>query len=82
MAPPVAEPYLSTYSRPPSVLAFRCDWQDTTVVVLHNLGPKTCQVELELDEELVHLFADQDYEDGGPELELGGYGYRWLRARR
>ena len=65
-----------------AVLAHRCDWQDDAVVVLHNLGPEPCRVSLGLDEKLVDLLADQRYEDTGPELELAGYGYRWLRARR
>ena len=63
-----------------AVLAVRYEWQDATVVVLHNLGPEPCRVGV--DGDLSDLFADQRYERAGPGLELAGYGYRWLRARR
>ena len=59
-----------------------------TMVFLHNLTDEPCTVDLsslagEADE-LDEVFADQDYGPlaGSKDLELDGYGYRWIRLRR
>jgi maltose alpha-D-glucosyltransferase/alpha-amylase len=70
------------------VLAHRCDWRTGSVLVLHNLSDREVTARLAAadrtgDGELDEIFADRDYPrpdrpDQG--LELGPYGYRWLRA--
>jgi maltose alpha-D-glucosyltransferase/alpha-amylase len=74
---------------PRHVLAHRCDSPEGCMLFLHNLG--TDEVVLDLgrlpgaSEQIVEVFADQEYEAPGPELEglrLAGYGYRWIRLRQ
>ena len=77
-------------SRAPSLFVHRCDWQESTVIAAHNLGPS--RATLTLDGELLGDLAAIDDLLGGRTLEqrgdgslriaLGGYGYRWLRLRR
>jgi glycosidase len=72
----------------PEVLAHLCSWDDGALVAVHNLGaePRTVPVSLEgcgAGHRLVDLLADGEQpvdEDGGVELALDGYGYRWLRV--
>ncbi len=62
-----------------SVLAHRCDWEGRSLLLLHNLSDEPRTVRLDV-EHLDDTFADRDYpppKDG--EIELDGYGYRWLR---
>jgi trehalose synthase len=73
----------------PSVLAHRCDWDDSTIVAVHELSGKAATVALTLDgpdnaEALVDLFSDDVYplDNGHAELELEAHGFRWLRVRR
>lgn len=72
-----------------SVLAHRCTWQGKTVVAVHNLAQAPCTVKLKLSENddpqthWLDLLDDQSYQPiQRPEhqLELEGYGYRWLRV--
>ena len=72
-----------------AVLAHRCDWESATLVALHNLGSEPCTGPLALDgvpddAQLVDLLADGTtaLEGGRGELDLEGYGYRWLRLVR
>lgn len=71
----------------PSVFAHRFDWQEATVVVVHNMSEAALEVELDLADlpstGLTELLADADYDV--PDLSTGklsieGYGYRWLQA--
>jgi hypothetical protein len=71
----------------PSVLAHRCTWHDGSLVAVHNLSPEYRTVPLRLKDcdDAVRL-ADQLCDgvtpvsaNGSCEIELGGYGYRWLR---
>jgi glycosidase len=70
------------------VLAHRCAWDDGTLVALHNLGPEPRTVPLTLDDcgashTLVDLLCDgtTSMDDAGrAEVQLEGYGYRWLRV--
>lgn len=74
----------------PSLFAHRCDWQESTVIAIHNLSAKPRQTTLKLPDAadfqgFVNLLGDRRYApyQGGPlELELGGYGYRWFRMHR
>ena len=73
---------------PPSVLAHRCDDRRGSMLFLHNLADESCRVDLR------DLAAEADHpsqifgNDGYPErvdlgqLDLDGYGYRWIRLRR
>ncbi|MFH5821639.1 alpha-amylase family protein [Georgenia sp. AZ-5] len=70
------------------VLAHRSTWRTASVVALHNLGPEPVTVPLTLDvppdSALIDLLQDgtcQVGPDGAVELQLEGYGYRWLRVR-
>ncbi|WP_136517735.1 MULTISPECIES: alpha-amylase family protein [Cellulomonas] len=73
-----------------SVLAHRCTWQEASMVAVHNLGPEAVTVPLTLDDADEHsrlvdlLHGDQLAldADGGVQVELTGYGYRWLRVVR
>jgi glycosidase len=63
------------------VLAHRCDWQDRTIVAVHNLTGSTATVRLPGDdgwERLVDQFGTDDAAPG-EELELEPYGHRWFR---
>ncbi|MFS0704404.1 alpha-amylase family protein [Cellulomonas sp. 179-A 9B4 NHS] len=73
-----------------SVLAHRCTWQEASMVAVHNLGPHAVTVPLQLGDadehcRLVDLLVDDQHaldEKGRVEIELDGYGYRWLRVVR
>ena len=69
----------------------RADGESGTMVFLHNLGDEPGTVDLsslagEADDP-DEVFADHDYghltgPDDLADLELAGYGYRWIRLRR
>jgi trehalose synthase len=71
-----------------SVFAHRADWEDSTVVAVHNLGEEDVDAELELGADVVaidDLLEEREHDllDGGRlRVRLGRYGYVWLRARR
>src|SRR3954453_3299843 len=72
----------------PSIFAPRCDWEDSPVVAIHNLGARPARAELPLGAGAtgVHdLLADR-FERAGRggtlAVELDGYGGRWLRVRK
>ncbi len=70
------------------VLAHLCSWDDGALVAVHNLGPEPRTVPLTLPgcdaghrlEDLLATRTTPVGEDGGVELTLDGYGYRWLRV--
>jgi glycosidase len=71
----------------PALFAHRCDWEDSTVIAIHNLGARPARAELALGDGAtgVHdLLAD--VEERAPRgrltVELEGYGGQWLRVRR
>lgn len=71
------------------VLAHRCTWEGEAVVALHNFGPDPVTVPLRLPDEepgtelrdLLRSGGCALGEDSSVEVELGGYGFRWLRVR-
>jgi trehalose synthase len=72
----------------PAILAHRCDWEGGTVLAVHNLGEEPAGTSLELGDEVTRAedileLSDHPVGKGGRiEVELGRYGYRWLRLRR
>ena len=73
----------------PSVLAHRCNWQESTIVAVHELGGKKSKVTIELDrpddaEALIDLFSSDVHElnGGSVKLDLKPHDFRWLRVRR
>jgi glycosidase len=69
--------------REAEVFAHRCDWGDSTIVAVHNLGGHDVKTTLPLEEEgtLVDLLGTDDVE--APfKVALKAYEYRWYRLRR
>ncbi|WP_205821043.1 alpha-amylase family protein [Methylobacterium nonmethylotrophicum] len=71
----------------PAVFIHRYRHGGKSIIILHNLGDETCQVELRLDscevEELVELFGNRIHEADNKKyhiIELDPYGYRWFRS--
>jgi glycosidase len=74
-------------NEPPALFAHRCDWQGSTVFALHNLSDETVTAELDLGDDVDgvdDLLERRDHrvEGGRLQVELGAYGYLWLRATR
>ncbi|MEV4514934.1 alpha-amylase family protein [Dactylosporangium sp. NPDC049525] len=73
---------------PAGVLAHRADGPTGSMLFLHNLGTEEVTVDLGNLAKDTHLpndvFANQEYEPVGDftQLQLSGYGYRWIRLRR
>jgi len=73
---------------PTGVLAHRADGPPGSMLFLHNLGSEPATVDLsQLYNDSDHptqVFGDQDYKPVGKldALELGPYGYRWIRLNR
>lgn len=68
-----------------AVLAHRCDWEDTTVIAVHNLSTRPARVALDTGgdaDELFELLGDRAgavFETDDGRFEIEEYGYRWLR---
>jgi maltose alpha-D-glucosyltransferase/alpha-amylase len=73
---------------PPAVLVHRADGPTGSMVFLHNLGTEPVRVDLGTLYPEAHypneVFGDQDYPDVGKldALDIGPYGYRWIRLKR
>jgi glycosidase len=69
-----------------AVFAQRTDWEESTLVTVHNVAGREARARLELGGEgvLVDLFKDEDHEldAGAVTLELGPYDARWFRVGR
>jgi maltose alpha-D-glucosyltransferase/alpha-amylase len=69
----------------PRVLGLAYRWRDGRVVTLHNVSADPVRVKLpdDLDltgvEHIRQMLGDAPATDLGREIELAGYGYRWLR---
>ena len=72
----------------PSILAHRCDWEGGTILAVHNLAEEPAGARLELGDDVIGAedvleLRDHPVGKGGRlDVELGRYGYRWLRLRR
>jgi maltose alpha-D-glucosyltransferase / alpha-amylase len=68
-----------------SVLVLRADWRDGTIITLHNLSDRPCDISLgrhlRKGEELSELLGDRLYDAPGEQgtVALEGYGFRWFR---
>jgi trehalose synthase len=74
-------------NEPPALFAHRCDWQDSTVVAAHNLSDAEVTGELDLGEDVTAVddlleLREHEVRRGRLRIDLGAYGYIWLRARR
>jgi maltose alpha-D-glucosyltransferase/alpha-amylase len=73
---------------PPGVLVHRADDTTGTMLFVHNLGPDDGVVDLSSlypeAEAPNDVLADREYPDLDKfrEVEVAGYGYRWIRLRR
>ena len=68
------------------MLALRHDWQERTLITVHNLGRRTRVVELRIDAtddaELRDLLRPErpvPLRDGTAELKLAAHDHRWFR---
>jgi trehalose synthase len=72
----------------PAILAHRCDWEDGTIVAVHNLAAEPVSATLELGpevtgvEDVLALRSESLGNDGQLVVQLGRYGHRWLRLQR
>jgi trehalose synthase len=69
------------------VFALRYDWEQRSLVVVHNLGASRLEVSLDVDDAgewsgMIDLFGEGPFAFKGGTLgvTLGRYGYRWFRA--
>jgi trehalose synthase len=74
-------------NEPPALLARRSDWQESTVVAVHNLSGEPVCAELDLGDDIDAVddlleLREHRVERGRLTLELDAYGHLWLRARR
>jgi maltose alpha-D-glucosyltransferase/alpha-amylase len=70
----------------PVVFAHSCQWQNRTIVAVHNLSSKARAIQLDLrdykHQHILDLLGDRQatpIQDDSHHVELEGYGYRWLR---
>ena len=71
----------------PAIFAIRAAWTTGVMVAVHNFSGSPCKVRLKLpDKEAQHLVDTLKGEtfmvpkDGVSEIQLDGYGFRWLRV--
>ena len=77
-------------TRAESLFMHRCDWQESTVIAAHNLGPRRVEARLsaqdigdvEAIDDLFEGRVERPRADGSYRVALQGFGYRWLRLRR
>jgi maltose alpha-D-glucosyltransferase/alpha-amylase len=70
----------------PAVFLQRTNWNGNATITLHNLGERSCEVQLPLDGDeesrIVEIFGNRTYGSNRGECQichLDGYGYRWFR---
>lgn len=71
----------------PGIFAHRCWTEEGEVMALHNLTDKEVTIRLDFDSEVRHVIdvlGDRLFEpeEGSSEIDLGEYGYHWLRVVR
>ena len=74
-----------------SVFAHRVDWEGTTMLLVHSFSsePQSVRIELGPTDDEAHVVDVLDegqsitgMDDGGLELKLEAYGYRWFRVEQ
>ncbi len=70
----------------PVVFAHSCQWQDRTIIAVHNLSSKSREIKLDLrdynNQHILDLFGDCQalpIQSNAYTINLEAYGYRWLR---
>jgi len=74
-------------NEPPALFAHRCDWEGSTVVAAHNLGPEPVEAEVDVGADVTGAYdllgaGDHEARNGRVTIRLDGYGGCWLRLRR
>jgi trehalose synthase len=69
-----------------AIFAHRCDWNESTVVTVHNFANREASATLELGSDVTGArdlleHRDRKAPKGRLDVELGPYGYLWLRLR-
>lgn len=68
------------------VLVLRCDWQQRTLITIHNLSRRTRVVDISLDgvegqlRDLLKLDRPIPIRSGAATIRLSAHDYRWLRV--
>ncbi|NLE53131.1 MAG: trehalose synthase [Chloroflexi bacterium] len=70
----------------PRLLAHRSEWEDGTVIAVHNFSDEPLTARLKTGEAiaLIDLLSNREYETNGHEehaIEIAPYGYRWFRVK-
>jgi trehalose synthase len=73
-------------NEPPALFAHRSEWDGSTVLAVHNLSGEPVSAELDLGEQVAGVddlleLREHRVERGRLRVDLGPYGYLWLRAR-
>lgn len=69
------------------ILAYRSQWEGQTLIAAHNFSPRPRSIRLELPKIGHGIAADvlggeePHIDNGTCQLELGPFGYRWMRVR-
>jgi trehalose synthase len=74
-------------NEPEALYAQRSDWNGSSVFIVHNLSSEPVSTEIELGADIVGVddlleLRDHTVRRGRLRIELGGYGFLWLRAVR
>jgi glycosidase len=74
-------------NEPEALFAHRCDWQGSTVYVLHNVSADRLATDIALGDDVTGVddlieLREHTVERGRLRVDLDAYGYLWLRARR
>lgn len=71
-----------------AVFAHACQWQESTILAIHNLSAEPRTVTLDLScyaaNQLIELLGDKEYKSvvkGTSRIELEDYGFRWFRLK-
>jgi glycosidase len=75
-------------TKAPTLFAHKCDWEGSAVVAVHNLAGKSAKSTLDLGEDVagaVDLLEAREHtvsETGQLDVDLGAYGYLWLKLQK
>jgi trehalose synthase len=75
-------------TKAPTLFAHKCDWEDSIVVAVHNLAGKDAKSTLNLGEDVtgaVDLLEAREHsvtKKGQLDVDLGAYGYLWLKLEK